>query len=58
MSPGGEPRDTARATGPGALETALVLGLAILVAAVILAFFEGWLGDLVALMVNAAHGGS
>jgi hypothetical protein len=47
-----------RDTGPGALETAIVLGLALVAAAVILLFLEGWLADFIALMVNAAHGGS
>jgi hypothetical protein len=47
-----------RDTGPGALETALVLVLTLAIAAIILLFFEGWLAELVAMMVNAAHGGS
>ena len=47
-----------RETGPGALETAIILALALLIAAVILLFFEGWLADLVGALVNAAHGGA
>lgn len=43
--------------GPGILETSLVLGLAALLAAVILAFLGGPLADLVGAIVDAAHGG-
>ena len=43
--------------GPGILETSLVLGLAAVLAAVILAFLGGPLADLVGALVNAAHGG-
>jgi hypothetical protein len=43
--------------GPGVLETSLILGVAIALAAVILAFFGGPLADLVAILVDAAHGG-
>lgn len=43
--------------GPGILETSLVLGLAAVLAAVILAFLGGPLADLVGAIVDAAHGG-
>ncbi len=44
--------------GPGVLETSLVLGLAVLLAAVIVMFFGGALADAIGLLVDAAHGGS
>ena len=49
------PRDGTE-TGPGILETSLVLGLAILLAAVIVTFFGGWVADMVGLLMDAAHG--
>ena len=53
---------TARRTGgetdPGILETTIVLGLAILLAIVIIAFFGGVLADAIGVLVDAAHGGS
>ena len=48
---------TAGETGPGVIETSLVIGLSLVVAVVILVFFGGALGDAVAMLVNAAHGG-
>jgi len=44
-------------TGPGILETSIVIGAALLLAAVIVAFFGGQLGQLVGLLVDIAHGG-
>ncbi len=45
-------------TGPGILETTIVLGLAVLLAAVIVVFFGGALADAIGLAVDAAHAGS
>ncbi len=45
-------------TGPGILETTLVLGLALLLAAVIIVFFGGTLAGAISVLVDAAHGGS
>ena len=45
-------------TGPGILETSVVLGLAVLMAAVIVVFFGGVLADAIGLAVDAAHAGS
>jgi hypothetical protein len=45
-------------TGPGVLETGIVLGGAILLAAVIVVFFGGALGDAIVALMNAAHGGT
>jgi hypothetical protein len=42
---------------PGILETTLVIGLAILLAAVILLFFGGFVADAIGVLVDAAHGG-
>ena len=53
MSAPAEPRDT----GPGALETALVLLLALVIAGVLLLFGSGWLADLVAIIPAAGQGG-
>jgi hypothetical protein len=44
-------------TGPGILETSLVLGLAVLLALVIIVFFGGVLADAIGILVDAAHGG-
>ena len=44
-------------TGPGILETSIVLGAAIVLAAVIIAFFGGQLGQVVGVLVDVAHGG-
>lgn len=44
-------------TGPGVIETSLVIGLSVVLALVILLFFGGALADIVAMLVNAAHGG-
>ena len=43
--------------GPGILETSLVLGLAVILAVAILAFFGGPLAGLIGIVVDAAHGG-
>jgi hypothetical protein len=43
--------------GPGILETVLVLGGALLVAAVIVVFFGGVLADAIGALMDAAHGG-
>ena len=45
-------------TGPGILETTIVLGLAIVLAIVIVVFFGGVLADAIGVLVDAAHGGS
>jgi hypothetical protein len=44
--------------GPGILETSIVLGLAVLLAAAIVVFFGGALADVIGTLVDAAHGGS
>ena len=44
--------------GPGIIETSLVLGLAILIALVIIVFFGGALAAAVHVLVDAAHGTS
>jgi hypothetical protein len=49
------PRDDAKA-GPGIIETSLVMGLAILIALVIIVFFSGALAAAIDVLVNAAHG--
>ena len=51
--------DTRRGSepGPGILETSLVLGLSLLLAAVIVVFFGGFLADVIGMLVDAAHGG-
>lgn len=43
--------------GPGILETSIVLGLAVLLAAIIVIFFGGTLAGLIGVLVDAAHGG-
>jgi hypothetical protein len=50
-------RREAREADPGILETSLVLGLAVALALVIVAFFGGPLAQLVGILVDAAHGG-
>lgn len=50
-------RRMTRETGPGILETALVLGLAALLALAILAFLGGPLAGVIGLLTDAAHGG-
>jgi hypothetical protein len=52
----GQARD-AGDTGPGILVTSLVLGVALLLAAVIVVFFGGALADAIGVLVDAAHGG-
>jgi hypothetical protein len=44
-------------TGPGILETSIVLGLALLLAVAIVVFFGGALADIIGALVDAAHGG-
>jgi hypothetical protein len=51
-----EPGDGAEA-GPGILETAIVLGGAVLVALAIVVFFGGALADAIGALMDAAHGG-
>lgn len=43
-------------TGPGILETSLILGLSVLLALVIIVFFGGALADVIGVLVDAAHG--
>ena len=43
--------------GPGILETTLILGLAVLLAAVVVVFFGGALAGAIGVLVDAAHGG-
>ncbi len=44
-------------TGPGILETAVFIGAALLVAAVVVLFFGSQLAQLVGALVDLAHGG-
>jgi hypothetical protein len=44
-------------TGPGILETSIVIGGALLVALAIIVFFGGALADAISVLVDAAHGG-
>jgi len=44
-------------TGPGLLETSIVIGASLLLAAIIVLFFGGQLAQLVGILVDAAHGG-
>ena len=44
--------------GPGIIETSLVLGLAILIALLIIVFFGGALAAAFGVLVDAAHGTS
>jgi hypothetical protein len=46
-----------RDSGPGILETSIILGSAILLAAVILVFFGGQLAQVMGVLVDVAHGG-
>ena len=46
-----------RETGPGILETSLILGLALVLALVIVMFFGGVLADAIGVLVDVAHGG-
>jgi amino acid transporter len=46
-----------RHAGPGALETAIILLLALAIAGVLLLFFGGWLAEMVALIPEAGQGG-
>jgi len=51
-----EPRGAGE-TGPGVLETSLILGLAIVLAVIIVVFFGGALASAIGVLVDAAHGG-
>jgi len=51
-----DPREGAE-IGPGILETSLVLGLSVLLAAVLVTFFGWWVADVVGMLMDAAHGG-
>ncbi len=53
MTEGPPPSDA----GPGILETTLVLGLAVLLATVVVAFFGGPMAHLMGSLVDIAHGG-
>jgi hypothetical protein len=44
-------------TGPGILETSLVLGLSVLLAVAIVTLAGGALADTIGVLVDAAHGG-
>ncbi len=44
-------------TGPGILETAIVIGAAALVAGVVVLFFGGQLAQIIGVLVDIAHGG-
>ena len=44
-------------TGPGILETSIVIAASILLAAIIVMFFGGQLGQLLGILVDLAHGG-
>lgn len=44
-------------TGPGIIETTLVLGLAVLLAVIGVALFSGPLAHLMGILVDIAHGG-
>ena len=43
--------------GPGIVETSIVMGLAVVLAAVIVVFFGGPLAQVMGVLVDAAHGG-
>ena len=45
-------------TGPGLLETSIVLGASLLCAFVIVLFFSGQLAAFIGALVDLAHGGS
>jgi hypothetical protein len=44
-------------TGPGIVETSIVMGLAVVLALVIVIFFGGQLAQVVGALVDVAHGG-
>lgn len=50
-------RRGAAEAGPGILETSLILGLATLLAVVIVVFFGGPLANAIGVLVDVAHGG-
>ena len=49
-------RSESTETGPGILETTIVIGLAILLAVAIIVFFGGALAETIGVLVDAAHG--
>ncbi len=51
-----EPRGAGE-SGPGMLETTLILALAIALALIIVVFFGGALADAIGVLVDVAHGG-
>jgi hypothetical protein len=53
MTGGGRPGDT----GPGILETSIVLGASLLLAGVVVLFFGGQLAQIMGVLVDLAHGG-
>ena len=44
-------------TGPGILETSIVIGGSLLLAAVIVVFFGSQLAEMVGILVDLSHGG-
>ena len=44
-------------TGPGVLETSIVIGASLVVAGVIVLFFGGQLAQFMGVLVDLAHGG-
>ncbi len=51
-------RQSTAEAGPGILETSIVLGSTMLLAAVIVLVFGGTLAELIGILVDAAHGGT
>ncbi len=43
--------------GPGILEASIVMGLAVVLALVIVVFFGGQLAQVISVLVDVAHGG-
>ncbi len=54
MTGGRTPGDT----GPGILETAIVIGASLIVAGIVVVFFGSQLAQLMGILVNLAHGGN
>jgi hypothetical protein len=50
-------REGGAENGPGILEASLVIGLAVMLAVIIVMFFGGVLADAIGVLVDAAHGG-
>jgi hypothetical protein len=44
-------------SGPGIVETSIVMGLAVVLALVIVIFFGGQLAQVIGVLVDVAHGG-